>query len=94
MATKDGKKSGGRKKGTPNKRTATVTEYLNNKGANPVEYLSDRLLESAKAGDTEKADYIAVCLLPYHSPKLTAMKIDANVEVETRAEWLQKIADD
>jgi hypothetical protein len=42
MATKDGKKTGGRKKGTPNKRTLTLIGRLEQLGCDPLE-LSARI---------------------------------------------------
>jgi hypothetical protein len=40
MATKDGKKTGGRQKGTPNKKTQDVMEVCERLGLNPIEVLA------------------------------------------------------
>lgn len=40
MATKDGKKTGGRKKGTPNKRTQMLEEILESMNCAPLENLA------------------------------------------------------
>ena len=81
MATADGKKTGGRKKGTPNKRNSSVTQYLNEKGADPIEALSNLLLEALEKKDTPQISYLAIQLAPYHSPKLASSKIEANLAV-------------
>ena len=79
MATKDGKKTGGRKAGTLNKRTATITDMLNKKGANPIEVLSDAMLKYVKEHDIDKAVAVADKLAPYHSPRLAASKIEGEL---------------
>lgn len=83
MANTTGKKFGGRKKGTPNKRNATVTAYLNERGADPIKVLADLMVEAVSNNDNEKAGHYASLLAPYHSPKLAASKIEANVGVMT-----------
>lgn len=40
MATKDGRKTGGRKAGTPNKRSQEVAEKLEHMGVDPIERLA------------------------------------------------------
>lgn len=79
MATKDGRKTGGRKKGTPNKRGAPITQMLNEKGANPIEALSDVLIKAIAEGDTPLIVLVADKLAPYHSPKLSASKIEGEI---------------
>jgi hypothetical protein len=87
MATKDGKKTGGRKKGTPNKRTLVLEEILEENDASPVQGLLDCLteLEGITAYETEhkislvkaKAD-IYSDLMQYLYPKRKAIDIQRN----------------
>lgn len=84
-----GKREGsGRPKGAKNKRTSSVTTMLNEKGANPIEVLSDLLLEAVNDEDKEKMAYLAIQLAPYHSPKLAASKIEAELTGLTYEEKL------
>jgi hypothetical protein len=59
------KKTGGRKKGTPNKRTLEVTELLNNLGCDPIEGMARLALDPNNSPElrgrlfSELAQYVA-----------------------------------
>lgn len=77
--SKPGERRGGRQKGTPNKRTASVTEYLKEKGADPIAVLSDLLLGAVEEKDKPQMAYLAIQLAPYSAPKLAASKIEGEL---------------
>lgn len=74
-------KTGGRKKGTPNKRTQSVQQLLDEKGVNPIEAMADVLIDAIQTGDQDKIVFIADKLAPYYSPKLAATKLDVEGEL-------------
>ena len=76
---KPGERRGGRAKGSLNRRTASVTEYLKEKGADPIAILSDLLLDAVKNEDTGQTAYLAIQLAPYYAPKLAASKIEGEL---------------
>jgi len=81
MATKDGKKTGGRKKGTPNKSTQAAREAI----SAFVDGNADRLedwLDKIEQQDGPLAAFKAFTdLLEYHVPKLSRSEVHANVGV-------------
>lgn len=58
-------KTGGRKKGTPNKKTVWLKEELSNAGMD----WSSEFIRAYQAGDLGKCDLL-VSLLPYLNPKM------------------------
>lgn len=66
-----GKKTGGRKPGTPNKRSQELRDILAAKGVNVPEMLLN-LMDDVQMPVTKKAD-ILLGLLPYLHPKLAAL---------------------
>jgi len=80
MAGRGGARKGaGRKKGGTNKSTQNVRDMLAAKGVDPVEAMADCLLDALEEGNRPEIMMIAEKLAPYHSPKLTASKIEAEV---------------
>ena len=81
MATKDGKKTGGRQKGTPNKATRAAREAI----ATFVDGNSDRLqrwLDEIEEQEGPHAAFKAFTdLLEFHVPKLTRSEVKASVGV-------------
>jgi hypothetical protein len=66
-----GKKTGGRKRGTPNKNSRELREILSAKGVNVPEMLLD-LMDDVEMPVTKKAD-ILLGLMPYLHPKLASL---------------------
>jgi len=75
MATKDGKKTGGRKKGTPNKATRQAREAIATFVDGNAERLQD-WLDKIEQQDGPLAAFKAFSdLLEYHVPKLSRSEI-------------------
>ncbi|MBU6375015.1 MAG: hypothetical protein KGQ59_03390 [Bdellovibrionales bacterium] len=68
-------KTGGRKRGTPNRRSDDFSESLFAAGIHPIEELG-RILSSDKLSDSERAS-ILLSLLPYIYPKRKAVEVAA-----------------
>lgn len=71
MATSEGKKTGGRKKGTLNVKTAELHARLSSLGLDPIQGLS----ETIKELDPEQQAHIYLGLMPYLYPKRKAIEI-------------------
>jgi hypothetical protein len=67
-----GKKTGGRKKGTPNKATAKREREIARAGSTPLEYML-KVMRNPRA-DGERRDRMAVAAAPYVHPKLSTMQ--------------------
>lgn len=86
-----GKKTGGRRAGTPNKTSKELREQLQNILQATIEELPDTL---AEMGPGDRAKVLAA-LLPYIMPKLSTVDIKAEMEVKPqrgKPEWLGLIA--
>ena len=78
MATKDGKKTGGRKKGVPNKMTRDLISFLRDRNFNPAEKIVDSLEgEDSKLSEKDRCE-IALKLMEFVYPKRKTL--DASVE--------------
>ena len=73
-----GFKSGGRKKGTPNKRTQDVAEKLSALGVDPIESMARLAVQAEEKGDTVLAAKMYAELAPYFAPKRKATEITVN----------------
>lgn len=78
MATKEGQKTGGRQKGTPNKKTQVIEEILENLNCRPIE-----ILAAVANGDPLKArigvaeledDFLEGPVLPTLDQRIAAAK--------------------
>jgi hypothetical protein len=70
-----GQKTGGRQRGTPNKRTALIIQKATAEGIEPIEVIL-RLMRSAwEGGDYVRAAEMADIALPYTTPRLAATTI-------------------
>lgn len=67
-----GKKTGGRKKGVPNKATARREREVAKMGQTPLEYMLRVMRDSRAKGD--RRDKMAVAAAPYVHPKLASMQ--------------------
>lgn len=67
-----GKKTGGRKKGTPNKATARREREIAKSGPTPLEYMLE-VMRNPKA-DNARRDDMAKAAAPYVHPKLSSMQ--------------------
>lgn len=67
----------GRKKGSPNKKTAELQKVVAESGITPLEYM----LQVMRAPETEPKDRLAaaVAAAPYVHPKLSSVEMTANV---------------
>lgn len=72
-------KTGGRKKGTPNKATAPIREAIAAK--DPIGRLFELAQEARDAGDHELEHKVLATILPYGFPKLAAQQIDLNANL-------------
>lgn len=70
MAT--GKKTGGRRKGTPNKATARREREIAKSGITPLEYML-KVMRNEKA-DVSRRDDMAKAAAPYVHPKLSSLQ--------------------
>jgi len=77
-----GAKTGGRKKGTPNKRSVELIELLES-GESPLHYML-RVMRDPKAGP-ERRDQMAKATAPYMHPRLTAIEVSDNDEIPYQA---------
>lgn len=67
-----GKKTGGRRKGTPNRATARREREVAKMGQTPLEYMLRVMRDSRASGD--RRDKMAVAAAPYVHPKLANMQ--------------------
>lgn len=72
-----GKKTGGRQKGTPNKRTAAkqaLVVQATQEGITPLEVMLGAMRDAWAAGDKEAAANFAKDAAPYLHPKLSSVE--------------------
>lgn len=88
-----GKKTGGRQKGTPNKRTAAkqaLVVQATQEGITPLEVMLGAMRDAWAAGDKEAAANFAKDAAPYLHPKLSSVEHkgdpDNPLETVTRIE--------
>jgi hypothetical protein len=67
-----GKKTGGRRRGTPNKATARREREVAKMGQTPLEYMLRVMRDSRAGGD--RRDKMAIAAAPYVHPKLASMQ--------------------
>jgi hypothetical protein len=72
-----GMKTGGRKKGTPNKRSAVLIKAMES-GESPLDYML-RVMRDSRAAP-ERRDQMAKAAAPYIHPRLTAIEVSDNDE--------------
>ena len=75
-----GKKTGGRKRGTPNKRTADLIERLERLKCDPIEALARIAKGAEKAGDLDLARRCHADLMPYRYAR--QKPVDAPVSID------------
>ena len=76
-----GRKTGGRRAGTPNKRTQDVIDKLEDLGCDPIEGMARIARQAEEEGDKVLAARMYTELAPYIAPKRKA------VEQTVRNEW-------
>ncbi len=74
MATKDGRKSGGRKKGTPNKKTKEIIDKLEELNCDPIEGMASIARIAKTMGDFSLAGSMYKELAQYVYPKRKAVE--------------------
>ena len=95
MANRKGNPLGaGRKKGVPNKRTQAIKAMLDEMDCDPIEGMAKIALKARKDGDTSLEAQMLKELAPYHSPKLSASKVEATVESKSFEERLKELDPD
>ena len=80
--SKPGERRGGRKKGTPNKRTASVQEKLDKIGLDPIEAMAQLVKDELEMGDDKDKGLIKDLLkelAQYVAPKRKAVEVAAEV---------------
>lgn len=83
MAFQPGKpKTGGRKKGTPNKSSLSLKEQLEERGINPIDYIEAALLDP-KIDSLQRAN-LANDLMGYLFPKRSAVSISQEQEEDLK----------
>jgi hypothetical protein len=70
-----GQKTGGRKKGTPNKTTKNIRSSLKKMGCDPLQAIARIAMKAEEDGDTEIALRAYKELALYVAPKLRAIEI-------------------
>ncbi len=70
-------KTGGRRKGTPNKRTRDFNAAISEAGVTPLEYMLAVLRDEKASSD--RRDRMAVAAAPYIHPRLA--NVEARVDV-------------
>lgn len=87
MAYKDGQKSGGRKKGTPNKTTAAARKFM---AAIMEEYADGELIKDdwKKLKPRDRME-LAKDILPYLVPKLQAVAVIEDEETNGRRRTIE-----
>lgn len=92
-------KTGGRQKGTPNKRTQNVIDKLAALKCDPIEAMARIAKDAEKAGDLNVASQMYKELAQYIAPKRKAIEMTAEVEttkrvisseIPTETEWAEK----
>jgi hypothetical protein len=76
-----GKKTGGRQKGVPNKRTVqrmALVDQATSQGISPLEVMLGAMREAWEAGDKEAAANFAKDAAPYIHPRLAAVEHSGN----------------
>ncbi len=86
-----GAKTGGRTAGTPNKRTAELTERLAELGCDPLEGLARIAADPATEPALRARVYAD--LLPYLYPKRKAVELSGFDGGDLRVTWANAIAD-
>jgi hypothetical protein len=85
-------KTGGRKKGTPNKRTQEVTELLDSLGCNPIEGMV-KIAEDSGVDISIRSRMYAE-LATYIFPKRKAMSVDLSIETESYEQRIKRLRAD
>ena len=75
-------KTGGRQKGTPNKRTTEMVELMANLGCNPAERLAIIAMEAEAEGNHLLAVDCYKSLMPYIYPKRKSIETLSPNEIE------------
>lgn len=73
-----GRKTGGRQKGTPNKKTAALLERVSAEGLTPLDVMLQVMREYVEAGDREMALDAAAKAAPYVHPKLSSIAAEVS----------------
>lgn len=80
--SKPGERRGGRKKGTPNKKTASIQEKLDAMGCDPLEGMALIAQGAMEANDFTLAGSMYKELAQYVAPKRKALDVIAKVKAQ------------
>lgn len=83
-------KTGGRKKGTPNKRTQAVAKQAAAKGLTPIEFMLQVLRNPQST--FEQRQWAANAAAPYCHPRLAAVEQRNTDGDENHEDWLDRVA--
>ena len=87
-----GAKTGGRIKGTPNKRTTDIQAMLENIGCNPIMGLATIAQDESHEISIRLAAYKTLC--DYYAPRLKSVELSASVSVLNHEEFLNFLDSD
>jgi hypothetical protein len=85
--SKPGERRGGRKPGTPNRRTAELQEHVAATGDTPLDYLL-RVMRDTGADEAKRID-CAKAAAPYVHARLNAVDLKADVDGRFEFSWLE-----
>lgn len=90
MVDQAGNKTGGRKRGTPNRSRAEVQDIAKRLGIDPVEYMLSVVADPTT--EPERRDRMAAAVAPYVRPKLQSIDHAGSVDhVVTHEEWVKRL---
>lgn len=91
MASKDGTKTGGRVKGTPNKKTQDVIDKLKAMGCDPIEGMANIAAQAYSEGDLPLAGNMYKELAQYVAPKRKAIEHSGSNDTPLDTMWQIKV---
>jgi len=88
---KPGERRGGRKAGTPNKKTQSVIDRLNELNCDPIEGMAEIASQAMSNGELQLAGAMYKELAQYVAPKRKAIEIENNDAIQ--AEQMKGLSD-
>jgi len=90
--SKPGERRGGRKKGTPNKKSQDVQAMLDKMGCNPLEGMAQIAQEALEEGDRTLAGQMYKELAQYVAPKRKAVEMTGDAGGPIEVTWAGELA--
>ena len=92
--SKPGERRGGRKKGTPNKKTACIQAKLDKHGCDPIEEMAKLAMHAVKMDDMQIAVPLLKELAQYVAPKRKAVELSGDSENPLAISNIELVAPD